>query len=313
MVRYAMLAGVAAVALTGCSSASAPPAPTATPLAQQSPTPTPSPTPTVPMTPQQQYINDLKSQYPGYASQLPDPAYSSSNMEVGTDAAILDQGAQVCEALGSGGMGNATNLIQQYDSTNMSNGQEISVARLTRADLCPHPVRYRSRYQAFDNALKAAGVYGIVISADSTYGDPYQFAYNSICGGDNGISPSWDQGINMTQAQANVITRITDKYVCPGSTSPVTLETVTFMATGSSILYGPAGSENSGTSGMKLTEQIPPGNPPAYYAISVFGGSCKLTVLNSDGTTTTSQASGSGMAACELVYVGGTWYDANTG
>jgi hypothetical protein len=85
-------------------------------------------------------------------------------------------------------------------------------------------------------------------------------------------------------------------------------------ATGSNILYGPAGSENSGTSGMKLTQQIPPSSPPAYYSISVFGGNCKLTVLNSDGSTTTSQGSAlSGLATGELVNLGGSWYDANSG
>jgi hypothetical protein len=271
--------------------------------------PSASPTPTVPQTPQQQYINDLNSQYPDFASNLPDPSYNgTTDLLSGTDAAILDEGAQLCEALGSGGS-NAAALVVQ-DGTTAGDGSDSETAgiiALTKSVLCPVPSSYQSKYQQYDNALKAAGLYSIVASADSN-GDPAQFAETDICLG----SVNWTQGINVTQSQADSITRITQKYLCSNA-SAATVPTVTYEATGSDISYGPAGSSNSGYSGMHVTSDIP-GSPPSYYAITVLNGSCKLSILNDDGSTTVSQAaSATGMANCELVSIGGQWYDANSG
>ena len=167
------------------------------------------------------------------------------------------------------------------------------------------PSSYQSKYQRYDNALKAAGLYSIVANTDSN-GDPAQFAETDICLG----SVNWAQGIGVTQSQADQITQITQKYLCSNA-SAGTVPTVTYEATGNDISYGPAGSLSSGYSGMHVTSDIP-GSPPSYYAITVTGGSCKLSV-NDDGSTVVSQAaSANGMANCELVSIGGEWYDANS-
>jgi hypothetical protein len=168
-------------------------------------------------------------------------------------------------------------------------------------------------YQQYDEALKAAGVYSIVASGD-TNGDPVQFGSINICDGSPSIE-SWTKSIpgSISQSQTDQITRITRKYLCPGGAAAVTVPAVTYEASGSEISYGPAGSFNSGYSGMHITSDIP--NPtPSYYSISASNGSCKLSVLNSDGSTSVSQATAAtGMASCELVNIGGTWYDANSG
>jgi hypothetical protein len=250
--------------------------------------------------------------HPDFAANLPDPNYGvNGNNETGTAAAILDFGAQVCEALAAGGTKAATyDTSEEWPPGSGSNSENSAIISLTQSVLCPVPSSYQSVYQEYVNALKVAGVYKIVAESDSN-GDPVQFANIDICISSAG---SWtsDLAASVTQAQADVIAKLTDKYLCPNQNSQVTVPTVTYIASGSSILYGPAGSTNQGSSDMHLTEVLP-NSPPAYYAISVTDGSCKLRILNSDGSTTTSQASApSGLANCELVDIGGGWYDANT-
>ncbi|MGA3155561.1 MAG: hypothetical protein ACLPN6_07845 [Streptosporangiaceae bacterium] len=310
--RYALAAGLAAVVLAGCSSA-LPPAPLANATPQRHPTPAVSPTTTVPMTPQQRYIDDMNGHYPDFAANLPDPNFGATgNSETGTDAAILDFGAQACEALATGGTNAATyDTSEEWPPGDGSNTENSAIVSLTQSVLCPVPSSYQSVYQDYVNALKAAGVYKIVASSDSN-GDPVQFANIDICISSVGIWTS-DLSANVTQAQANEIAKLTDEFLCPKENSQVIVPTVTYIASGDSILYGPAGSSNQGSSGMHLTEEIP-SSLPAYFAISVTAGSCRLVILNSDGSTSTSQASApSGLANCELVDIGGVWYDANTG
>jgi len=262
------------------------------------------------VTPQQRYISELKASYPDYASQLPDPTYSSSNQLVGTAAAILDSGAQLCEALATGGNRAAID-VAQMDADPSTSGSEIAaIVALTQSVLCPVPSAYQSKYQEFANALQAAGVLTMIGGAGpSPDGNPVAFATMYLCG-----SSSWTSELtgNITQAQANAVAAAAGKYICPGQSSNATVPTVTYTATGGDILYGPAGSLNSGYSGMHITQDIP--NPaPIYLAISVTDGNCVLTVTNSDGSTSTSQASAaSGLANCELVSIGGAWYNANS-
>lgn len=321
MTRFVRLAlGFAALSVvTACgASISHPATPVAatsahSPTLQTSPSPQPSLTTEVPLTPQQRYINDLNAQYSDYASNLPDPNFGSNN-ESGTDAAILDEGAQLCEALASGGNSAAANLVSQYTTAGSgSDAETAGIIAFTKSVLCPKPALYQSKYQQYDEALKAAGVYSIVASGDQN-GDPVQFGSIDICDGSPSIA-SWTQSISgsISQYQADRITQITRKYLCPGGAAAVTVPTVTYEATGSDIQYGPAGSLNSGYSGMHITNDIP-NSVPDYYAISVTYGNCKITILDSDGSTVTSQESApSGMANCELVNVGGSWYDANSG
>jgi hypothetical protein len=163
------------------------------------------------------------------------------------------------------------------------------------------------KYQDFVNALKAAGVYRIVAGADSDH-NPVTVATNYICG-----SSSWTSDIpgSISQTQANAISAAADNYICPGQSSNSTVPTVIYSASGSDIEYGPAGSLTAGQSGMKVTQDIP-SPAPVYLAISVVDGSCVLTVQNGDGSTSTSQESAaSGLATCELVNIGGGWYNAN--
>jgi hypothetical protein len=295
-------------------------APTTVPATHQA-TPTPAtasppaspPALASPQTPQQKYISELNAQYPDYASNLPDPNFSSNN-ESGTDAGILDQGAQLCEALAAGGTKAADSAVSSYTSGGTgSDAETAGIIALTKSVLCPNPGAYQSKYQQYDQALKAAGVYSIVASGDPN-GDPVSFGSVDICLNDPSVS-SWTRSVSgsVTQSQANEITQITQKYLCPGGAANVTVPTVTFEASGSDIQYGPAGSLTSGSSGMRVTDDIP-NAVPAYYAISAIDGSCKLIITNSDGSTATSQgSSASGMATCELVNVGGSWYDANQG
>jgi hypothetical protein len=119
------------------------------------------------LTRQQRYINDLNSQYSDFASNLPDPNYGTNN-ESGTDAAVLDAGAQLCEALAAGGNTAAANLVSQYSTAGSgSDAETAGIIALTKSVLCPVPSSYQSMYQQYDEALKAAGVYSIVASGDT--------------------------------------------------------------------------------------------------------------------------------------------------
>lgn len=312
--KCVLLTSFAVLVLVGCSNQSSASTGSGTKssqsLSRTAPTLQASPAIQVPLTRQQRYINDLNSQYSDFASNLPDPDYSSNN-ESGTDAAVLDAGAQLCEALAAGGNTAASSLISEYYTAGSGTDAEtVGIIALTKSALCPVPSSYQSKYQQYDKALKAVGVYSIVASGDPN-GDPVQFGSTNICLGSPSIA-SWTQKISasISQYQADRITQITQKYLCPGGAAAVTVPTVTYEATGSEISYGQAGSLNNGYSGMRMTSDIP--NPtPSYYAISAIDGSCKLSALNSDGSTSVSQATAAtGMASCELVNIGGTWYDA---
>lgn len=313
MMKHPLLTTAAAFLLVGCSAQSSVSAGSDS-TTVQAPTPQVSSTSQAPATPQQQYVSDMNAQYSDYTSGIPDPGFNgNTNNQTGTDAAILDNGAQLCEALATGGDKAAANLIQQgYSNGSGSDAEKTGIIALTKSDLCPTPGSYQSKYQQYTDALKATGLYGIVVSADSL-GDPVQIGSNDICLS-AGTPQGWISNFpGITQPQANKLAKLTEQYLCPGTSLAATVPTITYEATGSNILYGPTGSQNSGYSGMNMTDYIP-ASLPAYYAISVMYGSCKLTITFSDGTTTTSQGSApGGMANCELVNMGGSWYDANSG
>ena len=308
--RWLALAVLAGLMIAGCASPSGSGNQGASASVRRSISARPRPAHTaiqVPQTPQQSYVNQMNSDFLGYTSQLPDP---SKNLN-GTPAAILDNGAQICEALATGGIRAAAyDVSTGYVPGDGSKAETDAIVSFTRTVLCPKPSAYMSVYQRYVNALRSHGVYAIVARSDSN-GDPYQFASIYICM-DNGTGWTTDLSGSISQAQANVVARLTRKYLCPNQSIVTVVPTVTFIATGSNILYGPAGSENSGYSGMHLKENLP-ASLPAYYALSVTDGSCKLIIRNTDGSVSESTGSApSGLATCELVSIGGQWYDANS-
>ena len=128
------------------SAASAPTSAQTTAPATHRATPTPAtaspPALALRQTPQQKYISELNAQYPDYASNLPDPNFSSNN-ESGTDAAIVDQGAQLCEALAAGGTNAADSAVSSYTSAGTGSDVETAgIIALTKSVVNNHlPLR----------------------------------------------------------------------------------------------------------------------------------------------------------------------------